>query len=179
MAHWEFLGLAVGHLIYVQLMGGANHVPHVPEEWIASLKGRISWSSFNFVGIGLTISELLSGKTVLPISGVMIRTEVPIRPDDSLSQTHSACCEAILSLLFHRFEPTLLDRLLKYRDSSPGILQGTYYPFFCSQYIYALSEVGMLQDADNNLKIAEMEVEKVTVLHETLQDSPNFREFDV
>lgn len=175
LAHWEFLGLAIGHLLYVQLVGGANSIPTAPAEWITATRDRVTPSAFNFILIGETTSTILNGKSAIPETGPMIQLPVPLLPNDSLNQVHSACCEAILSLLFHRSEPELLDRLLLYENNSPGILQSTYYPFLMAQIIYSLSATGKLRDASKNLKVAEKLVEKVQHLNETLESSSNFR----
>ncbi|KAF7986847.1 hypothetical protein HWV62_12562 [Athelia sp. TMB] len=163
LAHYEFLNFAIGYGYLTQLMGGANTVPPVGESWLKTLESSIPPSFLNFVVVPDMTSAFLKGLTVLPPEAPLIRPPVPLElsSENILIQVQATCCEAMLSFIFDRLDPSLLDRLILYKNKTPGNLHYLFWFFYEAKLIYGLAALGILPEPAIHLETADRAIEKM------------------
>lgn len=161
LAHYEFLNFAAGYAFHAQLMGGINTVPSVDETWMKILEGSIPATFLNFLVVAEMTSAYLKGLATLPAEAPLIRSPVPLDPENMLVQVQAAACESMLSFIFNRLDPSLLDRLILYKNKTPGNLQCLFWSFYEAKLIYGLAALGTLPDPDVHLETARKAVERM------------------
>lgn len=169
------MNLAIGHLFYVQLLGGSNTLPLVDESWMTSLKERVTPLALNFPLIGKITSSIIKGLTPVPLTAPLIRLPEPLGQGDAMFQLQAAGCEVILDVMFGQEEPELLDRLWLYKGKAPGAFQDACFPFVTALLTYRLAAIGKLPEPEINLKKADQEIESIKSLSDPPTSCSNFR----